>query len=142
MAGKKRSNNAARKAQFIKRAGSTKVNKKGRGGPITVKLKEARAIRHELLVEKEAAKKAETAKVYETVCSKYNLDSKGKYALKRLIGTVNISRLQAVLDNNLASQSWFTARYETLMPVSATTGERVDSNAAVLIKSTKLGVFI
>ena len=60
MAGKKRSNNAARKAQYAKRS----------GGTITADRKVERALRHEKLVAKEATNKTETTKLFDKVCKK------------------------------------------------------------------------
>jgi len=107
-----------------------------------IKNKEARALRHELLVEKEAEKKAATTKLFDKVCAMYKLNSKGKYALKRLIGTINQSRLQAVLDKTLSKQPWFAARLDAVMPMSKNLEVRLDTNASALIKTTKLGQFI
>ena len=132
MAGKKRSNNAARKAQYAKRS----------AGIITADRKAAAAVRHTKLVAAEATKKAETSKLFEKVCAKYKLNSKGKYALKRLIGTINKSRLQAVLDNKLSNAKWFTKRLELIVPINEKTDKRIDTNAYTLIKSTQLGQFI
>ena len=149
MAGKKRqqSRSGARKAQFAKRAGHSKVNGKSVGGKITTANKERKAATHKVRVAKQAVRKQETTELFEKVCNKYNLDSKGKYALKRLIGTINSHRLTAVLDNTVKDQSWWAKRYNNICPVDdkQSTGDSVvrkETNASALIRSTKLRVFL
>ncbi len=140
MAGKKRiqSRSGARKAQFVKRAGTKKVNGKSCGGKITADNIIKRALKHIKLVEREAGNKAETTKLFEQVCAKYNLDSKGKYALKRLCGTCNRSRMSSLLDGSYKKSTWFIKRSEHFYTVDKE-GNTIDTNASKLIKSTKLG---
>jgi len=121
MAGKKRSNNAARKAQYAKRS----------SGSITAKRKEAAQLRHQVNLEKLQTRIEKKNELFEKVCTTYKLDSKGKYALKRLIGTINCARLNSIITNTIKSESWFKVRRNNL-----------SKNADALIRSTKLGAFL
>ena len=71
------------------------------------KNKEARGLRHELNVESQTAKTAKRDELFELVVTKYKLDSRGKYALTRLLGTVNASRLGSILDYRYRMENWF-----------------------------------
>ena len=133
MAGKKRrSRKNGRQEQYARR----------KAGLITEKNKKARKLKHEKLVTKNAERTTKTAELFEKVCAKYELNSKGKYALKRLIGTPNHHRLSCVLDKTLSEQAWFKKRYSVLMPLDKDGENRVDTNASKLIKNTKLRVFL
>ena len=92
---------------------------------------DAGILRHELELERQKSRKREFDKLYSEVCEKYNLDSKGKYALKRLIGTVNISRLTALLSHKIKTESWFIER-----------NKKMSDNACKLIFNTKLSIFL
>lgn len=137
MAGKKRQRNAARAAQYAKRS----------AGTITDKHKARKQKNHATAVEKQAVKTTKTTEIFEKVCSKYELNSKGKYALKRLIGTLNAHRLNAVLEGTVKEQSWYPGRFNNLRPVDQTKSigddiVRKETNASQLIRSTKLSVFL
>ena len=121
MAGKKRRSRPGYKAQRLRYV--TQGCK--------AKNKEARGLRHELLLEATSKRVAQKNELFDKVCSKYSLNSKGKYALKRLIGTINISRLTVVNNSTLIDQSWFKERKATL-----------SENALKTINNTKLRVFI
>ena len=95
------------------------------------KNKDLRKLRHEINVEQQLTRTEVKDNIFNKVCVKFELDSHGKYALKRLIGTINTSRLTLVLENKLATQPWFQDRRETL-----------SKNALSLIQSTKLSVFL
>ena len=119
MAGKKRRSRPGYKAQRVRYV-TQKCKQKN---------KEIRALRHELYMEATKERVAEKDKLFAKVCSKYSLDSKGKYALKRLIGTINISRLSAVLDYSYRMENWFLER-------------KLSDNALKLINNTKLRVLL
>lgn len=127
MSGKKRRGNAARKAQYQVR----------KAGAITAANKKRSQATHVNNVEKQKVKTADTTIVFNQVCEKYNLDSKGKYALKRLIGTINKSRLTAILDKSIVNEKWFIQRVARITPET-----EPETNAAKLIKSTSLRVFL
>jgi len=119
MAGKKRRSRPGYKAARLKYVTEGRQRKN----------KDARTLRHELYIEATKERVAEKNKLFEKVCSKYSLDSKGKYALKRLIGTINISRLSAVLDYSYKMENWFLER-------------KLSDNALKLINNTKLRVLL
>ena len=121
MAGKKRRSRPGYKAQRLRYVSQNCKQKN----------KEARALRHELKTEAISKRIAQKNELFEKVCKKYSLDSKGKYALKRLIGTINISRLTTINNSTLIDQEWFQQRKETL-----------SQNALKTINNTKLRVFI
>jgi len=89
------------------------------------KNKEAKQLRHELNVEKQKEKSVEITKLYNKVINKYKLNAKGKYALKRFIGTINKSRLESILDYSYRMENWFLTR-------------KFSDNAKKVINSTKL----
>ena len=89
MAGKKMRANKNRIAGFAASAARRPANKKRQ---------QQTHVNH---VAAQKIKTAETKELFNQVCEKYQLDSKGKYALKRLIGTVNSSRLTALLNKKV-----------------------------------------
>ena len=95
------------------------------------KNKKLKELQNKLDVASQLAKTEATKKLFEEVCAKYQLDSKGKYALKRLIGTINRSRLTCIMNNTIRTQDWFKTRVMTL-----------SVNALKLIQSTQLVVFL
>jgi len=119
MAGKKRRSSPGYKAQRLRYVTNH----------CKAKNKEVRTLRHELYMEITKNRIAEKTELFEKVCSKYSLDSKGKYALKRLIGTINISRLSAILDYSYRMENWFLER-------------KLSDNALKLINNTKLRVLL
>ena len=125
MAGKKRRSNKVRLAGFAASEARRPANKKR---------KQQTHVNH---VEAQKLKTAETTKTFNEVCEKYQLDSKGKYALKRLIGTINNSRLTSLLNKTITTESWFIKRVSSITPE-----DKPMTNAAKLINSTKLASFI
>lgn len=152
MAGKKRqqSRSGARKAQFAKRAGTSKKNGKSVGGRITEANAERRVKYHkDVTVPKYEKRTAVTDGLMEKVVTKFNLNSKGKYALKRLVGTINKSRLEAVLNNTLDDTTWWPARRLKLTPIDHKKTEEnggtvvyKSTNASDLIRGTQLASFL
>jgi hypothetical protein len=130
MAGKslpKRCSRAGYKEKFKRYSGENRLAKN----------KKAKKFRHELQVEVQKTKTEEITKLLIEVCDKYNLDSRGKYALKRLIGTINTSRLRSILDKTIKNEIWFKKRLGNIIPE-----DKPETNAAKLIKSTGLAAFI
>ena len=125
MAGKKMRANKNRIAGFAASAARRPANKKRQ---------QQTHVNH---VAAQRIKTAETKELFNQVCEKYQLDSKGKYALKRLIGTVNSSRLTALLNKTIEKERWFIERVASITPE-----DQPITNAAKLIRSTKLASFI
>lgn len=124
MAGKTRRANKARKEGFARSMSRRAKNK------------ENKQLRHQLNTEKQAENKKETTELFNQVCELYALDSHGKYALKRLIGTINKSRLQSLINKTIKKERWFISRMSKINPDKETT------NAYKLIRDTKLSVFL
>jgi hypothetical protein len=125
MAGKKRRANKTRTAGFAASAARRPANKKRQ---------QQTHVNH---VAEQRIKTAATKELFNQVCDKYELDSKGKYALKRLIGTINASRLTMLLNKTIKTEHWFIKRV-----ASITSEDKPVTNAAKLIRSTKLASFI
>ena len=137
MAGKKRRGRAGYKARYAAYL----------SGKHKEKNKEAKQLRHSLRTERIATRVAEKEELLEKVKSKYNLDVKGLYALKRLIGTVNISRLSSMLNGSITEQQWFIDRMSKINPsqeaIDASDGKLKPAvNALKVINNTKLRVFV
>jgi hypothetical protein len=125
MAGKIRRSNKTRKAGFAASEARRPANKKRKQQT------------HVNMIAAQQIKTAETKELFTKVCEKYELDSKGKYALKRLIGTINNSRLTSLLNKTIEKERWFIERVASITPE-----DKPMTNAAKLINSTKLASFI
>jgi len=91
-------------------------------------------LRHEMNIELQKEKKEKVNEMFSLVCEKYKLSPKGKYELRRLIGTRNISRLSAIYNaenyTDLIKHSWFKERYNNL-----------SKNSINVIKSSVFSIF-
>ena len=103
MAGKKRRSNKIREANFKKYEAANTAEK-------NAKRKKANAEKKNYIRE---LSRNERDMLIEEVMTKYSI--KTKYALKRIIGTLNESRVRALSDGTIVSKEWFKSRKRTVV---------------------------